>query len=153
MHEVTIIAHRRTEQGKQKAKALRKAGKIPAVIYGHGKTAISLTFEAKDLQPVFKHGSSENVIITVKLDDDKKEMVAIIKEAQTEPIHNRLLHLDLLEIQMKEKIKVKIPIVLTGTPDGVKNDGGILEHILDMVEISCLPTDIPDQISIDTTHL
>lgn len=153
MHEVTLIAHRREEQGKQKAKALRKNGKIPAVVYGHGKPAIPLMFEAKDLLPLFKYASSENVIITLQLADEKRELKAIIKEAQTEPIHNVLLHLDLQEIQLKEKIKVKIPIALTGTPDGVKNGGGILEHILDMVEISCLPTDIPDQITLDIQHL
>ncbi len=153
MHEVTLIAHRREEQGKQKAKALRKAGKIPAVVYGHGKPAIPLMFDAKDLLPVFKHGSSENVIITLKMADGKQELKAIIKEAQTEPIHNMLLHLDLQEIQLKEKIKVKIPVALTGTPDGVKNGGGILEHILDQVEISCLPTEIPDQIILDIQHL
>lgn len=153
MHEVTLIAHRRQEQGKQKAKALRQAGKIPAIIYGHGKPAIPLMFDAKDLLPVFKHGSSENVIITLKLADEKREFKAIIKEAQTEPIHNMLLHLDLQEIQLKEKIKVKVPIILTGTPDGVKNAGGILEHILDMVEVACLPTDIPDQITLDIQHL
>jgi len=153
MHEVTLIAHRRQEKGKQKAKALRQAGKIPAIIYGHGKPAIPLMLDAKDLLPVFKHGFSENVIITLKLADEKKEFIAIIKEAQTEPIHNMLLHLDLQEIQLKEKIKVKIPIVLTGTPDGVKNAGGILEHILDAVEVSCLPTDIPDQITLDIQHL
>lgn len=153
MHEVTLIAHRREEQGKQKAKALRKNGKIPAVVYGHGKPAISLMFDAKDLLPLFKHVSSENVIITLKLADEKKEITTIIKETQTEPIHNMLLHLDLQEIQLKEKIKVKIPIVLTGTPDGVKNGGGILENILDVVEISCLPADIPDQITLDIQHL
>ena len=153
MHEVTLIAHRRDEQGKQKAKALRKAGKIPAVVYGHGKPAIPLMFEAKDLLPVFKHGSSENVIITLKLADEKKELKAIIKEAQTEPIHNMLLHLDLQEIQLKDKIKVKVPVTVIGIPDGVKNGGGILEHILDLVEISCLPTDIPDQITMDIQHL
>lgn len=153
MHEVTLIAHRREEKGKQKAKALRKSGKIPAVVYGHGKPAISLMFDAKDLLPVFKHGSSENVIITLKLADEKKELKAIIKEAQTEPIHNMLLHLDLQEIQLKEKIKVKVPVAVTGTPDGVKNGGGILEHILDVVEITCLPTDIPDQITLDIQHL
>jgi len=153
MHEVTLIAHRREEQGKQKAKALRKNGKIPAVVYGHGKPAIPLMFDAKDLLPLFKYASSENVIINLQLADEKRELKAIIKEAQTEPIHNVLLHLDLQEIQLKEKIKVKIPITLTGIPDGVKNGGGILEHILDMVEISCLPTDIPDQITLDIQHL
>ena len=153
MHEITLIAHRREERGKQKAKALRKAGKIPAVVYGHGKPAIPLMFDAKDLLPVFKHGSSENVIITLKLADEKKEITTIIKEAQTEPIHNALLHLDLQEIQLKEKIKVKVPVKLAGVPDGVKNGGGILEHILDTVEISCLPTEIPDQITLDIQHL
>jgi large subunit ribosomal protein L25 len=153
MHEITLIAHRREERGKQKSKALRKAGKIPAVVYGHGKPAIPLMFEAKDLLPVFKHGSSENVIITLKLADEKKEITTIIKEAQTEPIHNALLHLDLQEIQLKEKIRVKVPVALAGIADGVKNGGGILEHILDMVEISCLPTEIPDRITLDIQSL
>jgi len=152
MQEINLTARTRPESGKERVKKLRTQGMVPAVIYGHGKSAIPLTLEAKDLVPVFKAGTSENIIITLKVDDDKT-FKAIIRNVQTEPIKNKLLHLDFQEIHMAEKIKVRVPIETVGTPEGVKNQGGILEHILDMVEVSCLPADIPEKIVVDISGL
>jgi len=152
MHEITINAQRRQEHGKVLVKKLRRQGRVPAVIYSHGQSAVSLMLDAKELAPIFKPGSSENFVIALKLDDGTTKR-AIIRQIQTEPIRNRLLHLDLQEISLKEKIKVRVPVETAGTPEGVKNQGGILEHVLDQVEVSCLPGDIPDKIVVDISHL
>jgi large subunit ribosomal protein L25 len=153
MHEVTLIARSRQETGKQKAKKLRSSGQIPAVLYGHGKPALSLLIDSKELVPLFKLESRENVIINLEISDEKKKLKALLREVQTEPLQNSLLHLDLQEISLTEKIKVHIPIVITGESDGVKNEGGSLEHILHSVEVACLPTDIPEKIVLDISTL
>lgn len=114
--------------------------------------ATPISLNAKELLPLFKSTFGENTIITLKLEDGTA-IKAVIRETQTEPIRNRLLHLDLQQIRMDEKIKVKVPVETTGTPEGVKNQGGILEHIIDMVEVACLPGDIPDKIVLDISAL
>jgi large subunit ribosomal protein L25 len=153
MHEVTLTARRRQETGKQKAKKFRTGGQIPAVLYGHGKPAISLLIDSKELVPLFRLESRENVIINLELSDEKKKLKALLREVQTEPLQNALLHLDLQEISLTEKIKVHVPVIITGEADGVKNEGGSLEHILHSVEVACLPTDIPEKIVLDITPL
>lgn len=152
MHEITLTAQKRTETGKVTAKKLRGQGRIPAVVYGHGKSAATITLDSKELLPLFKSSTGENTIITLKLEDGTS-LKTVIREAQTEPIRNRLLHLDLQEISMDEKIKVKVPVETEGTPDGVKNQGGIMERIMDMVEVFCLPGDIPEKIVVDVSGL
>lgn len=152
MHEITLTARKRPEFGKTPVKKLRGQGLVPAVVYGHGQAAIPISLEAKELLPLFKSAFGENTIITLKLDDGTS-LKAVIRETQTEPIRNRLLHLDLQQIRMDEKIKVKVPVETTGTPEGVKNQGGILEHIMDTVEVACLPGDIPEKIVVDISAL
>lgn len=152
MHEITLTAQKRPEFGKAPVKKLRGRGLVPAVVYGHGQVATPISLDAKELLPLFKSAFGENTIITLKLDDGTA-IKAVIRETQTEPIRNRLLHLDLQQIRMDEKIKVKVPVETTGTPEGVKNQGGILEHIMDTVEVACLPGDIPDKIVVDISAL
>jgi large subunit ribosomal protein L25 len=152
MHEVTLTAQRRTGTGKEKARKLRTASQIPGVVYGHGKPAISIAVNAQDLLPLFKTGARENTIITLKLADHKNDLKAIIRDIQTEPIYNQLIHIDFQEILLTEKIKVPVHIELSGEAPGLK-EGGILEHIMHTVEVSCLPTDIPDKIVLDVSAL
>lgn len=152
MHEITLTAQKRPGTGKVLAKKLRGQGRVPAVVYGHGQSAVAITLDSKELVPLFKSVTGENTIITLKLEDGSS-LKTVIREAQTEPIRNRLLHLDLQEIRMDEKIKVKVPVETEGMPEGVKNQGGILEHITDMVEVSCLPGDIPEKIVVDISGL
>lgn len=152
MHEVTLNANRREQRGKEQAKKLRQSAQIPGVVYGHGKPAVAITLKSQDLLPLFRAGASDNTIITLKLDGDKKDLTAIIRDIQTEPIYNKLIHIDFQEILLTEKIKVPVHIDLAGEAPGIK-EGGILEHILHSVEIFCLPADIPDKIVLDISSL
>jgi len=153
MNEVNLTAHRRQETGKQRAKKMRREGQIPAVLYGHGQPAISLFINSAELIPLFKLASHDNVIINLELAEDKKQLKALLRQVQTEPMRNTLLHIDFQEILLTEKIRVHVPVVVTGEADGVKNEGGSLEQILHSVEISCLPTDIPEKIVVDVSAL
>ncbi|HTY08822.1 MAG TPA: 50S ribosomal protein L25 [Candidatus Edwardsbacteria bacterium] len=152
MHEFTLNAQPRSSVGKEKARKMRRDSQIPGVVYGHGKPAIPISVNAQDLLPLFKAGAKENIIITLKLAGDKQDHKAIIRDIQTEPIYNQLIHIDLQEILLTEKIKVPVHIELAGEAPGLK-EGGIIEHILHSVEVSCLPADIPDKIVLDVSTL
>ena len=153
MNEVNLTAYRREETGKQRAKKMRRGGKIPAVLYGHGQPALSIFINSADLLPLFKLASHDNVIINLEMADDKKQTKALLRQVQTEPLRNTLLHMDFQEILLTEKIRINVPIVLTGEPTGVKNEGGSLEQSLHSVELSCLPTDIPEKITVDVSGM
>jgi large subunit ribosomal protein L25 len=153
MNELNLTAHRRPELGKQQAKKMRRGGQIPAVLYGHGQPALSIFINSTDLIPLFKLESHDNVIINLELAEDKKKLKALLRQVQTEPLRNTLLHMDFQEISLTEKIRINVPIVCTGEPTGVKNEGGSLEQILHSIELSCLPTDIPERIVVDVSGL
>lgn len=151
MEKVILNAEIREEKGKSKVKELRKADMIPGVVYRSGKECISLKINARDLFNILHTSAGENVLITLKIKGDKKkaERACIIKELQKDPIRENILHIDLNEISLTEKIKVKVPVQPHGEAEGVVKDGGILEHVLWEVEVECLPTEIPKKIEVE----
>ena len=145
---------RRTGVGKGVARKLRQTGSIPAVYYGRGEDPIVLTVGLKDLQDVIERAEGSNVIVDLKVDGDGAgDRKALIREIQRDPVGGHILHLDLQHISLTERLVVEVPIVLVGTPVGVKDGGGILEHLLREVEVECLPTDIPSKLEVDVSAL
>jgi len=153
MAEVTLKVEKRELRGKGPAKKLRAEGKIPAIFYGHGEESIPLTLDAKMLHTILHAHVGENVIFDIKIPGQKRVMKAIIREIQHHPARGDILHLDLQHISMKEKLTVQVPVILVGSPLGVRTKGGILQHILHEVEIECLPADIPEHIEADVSQL
>jgi large subunit ribosomal protein L25 len=149
----SLNGEHRSGVGKGVARKLRAAGRIPAIYYGRGKEPIPLTVNAKELD-ILIHGSSGNIIVDLTVsgavDGDRK---ALIREIQRDPVQGTILHLDLQYISLTERITVEVPLELIGIPVGVKDGGGILEHLLREIEIECLPTDIPAQLEVDVTSL
>jgi len=152
MEFVDLTAERRTERRKAAAERLRRAGRIPAVLYGEGDPLL-LSVSPKELQAAL--GAGENVIINlqVKMDGGVETRKVLVKELQTDPVWGRPLHADFLGISMTREIVVKVPVELTGTPVGVAAKGGILEHALWELEVKCLPAAIPDRITLDVSGL
>ena len=145
---------RRSEVGKGVARKLRQSGSIPAVYYGRGEDPIVLTVGLKELEEVIVKAEGSNVIVDLRVDGDGAgDRKALIREIQRDPVGGHILHLDLQHISLTERITVEVPIVLTGIPIGVKDGGGILEHLLRDVEVECLPTDIPSRLEIDVSAL
>jgi len=145
---------RRSGIGKGVARKLRQTGSIPAVYYGRGEEPIVLTVVVKELEEVILKAEGSNVIVDLKVDGDGgSDRKALIREIQRDPVGGHILHLDLQHISLTERITVEVPIVLTGIPIGVKDGGGILEHLLREVEVECLPTDIPSRLEIDVSAL
>lgn len=151
---VALEAAPRTDTGKGVARKLRAGGRVPGVYYGRGEDSIALTVALKDLHSVLDSADGSNVIVDLKLQGGSaKDMKALIREIQRDPVAGVILHLDLQHISLTERITVEVPIVLIGVPTGVKDGGGILEHLLREVEVECLPTDIPAKLEIDVSNL
>lgn len=151
---VSLEAAPRSDVGKGVARKLRAGGRVPGVYYGRGEESIPLTVALKDLEAVIENAEGSNVIVDLKLSGEAaKDRKALIREIQRHPVAGLILHLDLQHISLTERIVVEVPIVLVGTPLGVKDAGGILEHLLREVEVECLPTDIPSKLEIDVSAL
>ena len=151
---VSLEALRRTAVGKGVARKLRAGGRVPGVYYGRGEDSIPLTIALKDLDSVLAAADGSNVIVDLSFPGGPaKDRKALIREIQRDPVAGLILHLDLQHISLTERITVEVPIVLLGTPIGVKEAGGILEHLMREVEVECLPTDIPSKLEVDVSGL
>ena len=151
---VTLKSTRRDGVGKGVARRLREAGNVPAIYYGRGEEPVALTLQVKELETLIHGSAGSNVIVDLKVEGaaaaDRK---AILREIQRHPVRGNILHVDLQHISLSERITVEVPVVLVGVPTGVKDGGGILEHLLREVEVECLPTDIPEKLTVDVSNL
>jgi large subunit ribosomal protein L25 len=142
----------REERGKNSARRTRRAGEIPAVLYGGKKDAVALSVNAKQLSRILRSESGHNTIFTVQVAGSQEER-AMLKDWQVDPVSGTLLHADLLRIAMDVRMRVKVPVHTFGEPQGVKMQGGIFEMVTREVEVECLPTDIPEEIKVDVSEM
>ena len=141
----------RTPGNKNEARRVRRGGKLPGVLYGAGKEALSLTLDPRQVTRILHSATGHNTIFDLALNGERTK--AMIVDWQYEPIKGALLHIDLKRIAMDQKLKVNVPIMLKGEAAGVKQQGGILEQVLREVEVECLPGDIPNSIDADVSDL
>ena len=148
-----IVATPRTGKfNKNHARRVRVAGKIPAVVYGAGQDAVAVSVDPKAITKILHSESGHNTIFDLNV-EGSPIVKAMIVDWQNEPLKGHLLHIDLKRIAMDKMMRVSVPIQLIGVPTGVKNHGGILEHVLREVEVECLPNDIPSHLDVDVTNL
>ena len=139
--------------GNGPARVLRRAGQIPAVLYGRKIEPVLLSVNTKDLEQILKKGSFGQFILNLVIQNGKKmTKPAIIKELQTHPVSGSLIHIDFYEVDMKRQIKVMVPVVTTGKSAGIE-EGGLLNIVRRELEVFCLPGDIPEAIEIDISEL
>src|SRR6185312_231864 len=134
----------RTPGNKNAARRVRRDGKVPAVVYGAGKDAVSVAVDPRQVKLILHSATGHNTIFDLAMDGERTK--AMIVDWQYEPIKGSLLHIDLKRIAMDQKLRVNVPIALKGEAVGVKQQGGILEQVLREVEVECLPGDIPNTI-------
>lgn len=146
-----LEAQPRTPGNKNEARRVRRGGKLPGVLYGAGKEALSLTLDPRQVTRILHSATGHNTIFDLALNGERTK--AMIVDWQYEPIKGALLHIDLKRIAMDQKLKVNVPIMLKGEAAGVKQQGGILEQVLREVEVECLPGDIPNSIDADVSDL
>jgi len=151
MASVQLSATPRDGTGKGAARSLRASGRIPGVIYGHGREPQALAIDNRELEKLLSKISAESTVIELTLDG--KSAQTLIREIQRHPFKRQILHVDFQELVAGEKIIVRLPIVLTGVPDGVRQDGGVLDQTLRELEVEVDPANIPNHIEIDVTPL
>ena len=152
MENIDMKAQMRTTTGNGPARAMRRDGRVPAVLYGPKTEPNMISIGAYDLDVILKKGSIGRSIINLDIDGVKGIKAAMVKEMQTHPISQEILHIDFYEVDMKRKIKVNVPVVTTGKSVGVEL-GGMLQIVRRELEVFCLPNEIPQAITIDTAEL
>src|ERR1700730_5559141 len=150
--ETVVATPRKGKLNKNAARRVRVAGKIPAVVYGAGQDAVAVTVDPRAITRILHSDAGHNTIFDLNV-EGSGVVKAMIVDWQNEPIKGKLLRIDLKRIAMDKMMRVSVPIQLVGIPTGVKNQGGILEHVMREVEIECLPGDIPSHLDIDVTGL
>jgi large subunit ribosomal protein L25 len=155
MEEIFLEAELRKETGKGKVGFLRRKGFIPAVLYGEGKSTKSLKLSTSDLLRFIHQYRVETAVVNIRIKDEdkKKEYPCLIKDIQYDPVKGDILHVDLNQISLTKAIKINVPLVAKGEPVGVKQEGGILNHVLWEMEVECLPINIPKEIEADVNNL
>ena len=150
---ITITATLRSAKGTGASRRLRRESKVPGVVYGAGKDAVSVEFDAKALFMEFRHEAFHASIIDLNL-DGKKESV-LLRDYQLHPVRNTLQHIDFQRVSATEKIHVKVPFhfVNAEIAPGVKLGGGIVAHINTEADVSCLAKDLPEFIEVDLANL
>ena len=152
MAVISLSGEKRAGLGKGGARKARAAGKIPGVLYGHGEEPVAVSVGARTFQLALQQHRGGNAIVSLAL-DGAGEYTALIRAVQYDPLTHDILHLDFQHISLTEMVEVEVALHLVGTPLGVKDGGGILEHIMRNVEVRCLPTAIPPAIDLDVTKL
>lgn len=150
MAATNLTALKREDVGKSTVKGNRKKGEIPGILYSKGIQPIAIYVKETTLK-TFTH-TSDVKIINLNIEGATDSYNCILKDVQFDPVSDRPVHFDLFGISENEKIKIEIPLVLVGTPVGVK-DGGIIQHTLHKVEVECFPKDIPSHIDVDISGL
>jgi large subunit ribosomal protein L25 len=136
--------------GKGAARALRRQGLIPGIVYGRDFDPIPIQVDLEEIKRLLHHESLESMLIRMKLNG--REETVMVKEIQRHPVTYDILHVDFHKISMTEEVTTHVPIELVGESVGVK-EGGILEFLLRELEIRCLPTEIPEHITVDISQM
>ena len=151
--DATLQAEKRGTNGKNEARRLRAAGRIPAVVYGAEKgKATPISVDPKVLSRILHSESGANTLISLSGLDGGATRV-LVKEYQLDPIHHRMLHADFYQVAMDKTLTLTVPIVLKGEAKGVKQQGGLVDFVNREIEIEVLPGDIPEHIVIDVSEM
>jgi large subunit ribosomal protein L25 len=142
----------REEFGKNASRRLRRAGRVPAILYGDQGPAIPIAVDPRAIHTVLASESGHNAIFSLEI-KGKAPARVMLREWQVDPVHGELLHVDMVRVSRETKLRLKVPIHVTGEPKGVKVQGGVFEFVLREVEIECLPDDIPEHVTVDVTEL
>jgi large subunit ribosomal protein L25 len=154
MSLVELSGKTRDDRGKGAARTLRAQGQLPGVVYGPGGENRMVTIEERSFNRLLRRAAEGTVIVDLKIEGAAPEgLKVLVKEVQRDPITARPLHIDFLHIAMDQAVRLVVPVRLSGVPEGVKIEGGFLEHMLRDLEVECLPTAVPEVITLDVSPL
>lgn len=149
--DAKMIVSSRDLTGSANARRMRREGIIPGVIYGEGAETRQVSLPAHEFEQMLHHHAGEQMMIEIELAG--KSLSVLLKDVQHESLSGDVVHVDLQEVAMNKKLKVQVPVELTGEPEGVTTQGGVLDHSLYSVEVECLPADILEKIEVDVGAL
>ena len=155
MAQSTLNVLKRKRMGKSGARAIRKEGNVPAILYGRGEEPLALVINPGELKEALSTEAGENTLLEIVVEndgEDKVKKLSLLREIQYDYITSKPIHFDFQTLDVKKKITVNVPVVITGRAKGVK-EGGILEEILREISVECLPKDIPNSYEVDVTEL
>jgi large subunit ribosomal protein L25 len=153
MAKFEVTAEPRSEQGTGASRRLRKAGKVPGIIYGAGKSPSMVVFDHNAIKRQLENESFHSSILTVKLAGETDQ--AILRDYHMHPYKPQVVHVDLQRVSATEKIHMRVPLHFVGADvaPGVKVDGGIVSHLFNEIDITCLPKDLPEFLTVDLSNL
>ncbi len=153
MSEVSLAVEARESRGKGAARKMRAAGRVPAVVYGGGKDPVAVSLDPSTLDRIIHtHHAGLNALIDLEGDSGVGGRTVMVKDLDRDPLKGRIRHVDLFEVDTEARVSVSVPVHLTGSPHGVMM-GGLLDHSLHKVDISCKAGAIPDELVADVSHL
>ena len=151
--DTELTAETRPERGKNAARRLRRAGHVPAVLYGgKDKGGMPIKVSPKRLLEILHSESGVNTLIGLRVDGGAASQV-LVKDYQIDPLTSELLHVDFYRPALDRVVTVTVPVMLTGEAAGVKQQGGIVDFVHRDVQVECLPTEIPEHVEVDITSL
>ncbi len=154
MKSVPLKAYPRTQSRRNGARKLRAAGRVPAVIYGRQAKPQNLEVSAKEIGDLIHHSVSENLLVDLSVENDARaKRLALVQEIQHHPLEGNVMHVDFHEVTEDEKVVVLVPLETVGEAAGVKNSGGVREHVVFKLKVRALPRDLPEQMVVDVSHL
>lgn len=152
MEKLVVEAEPREGRGKNRARQLRRGGRLPGVAYGGAGEPVALNVDPRAVGRILASEAGHNAVFTLEVKGQGKT-TAMIRDWQLDPLRGQLLHVDFLRIALDTRLKVKVPIETRGEPIGVKQQGGVLEVVQREIEVDCLPADIPDHFVVDVSSL
>lgn len=153
IQKVKLEVMAREELGKGPNRRLRAAGRLPANVYGLGLKSFAISVEPRRVEDLLRSGSGRNTILTLSMKGGDESRDVMIREIQRDPVHEGLRHVDFVRVDPNRKMQVRVPVNLLGIPDGVKNEGGLIDFIHREVLVNCLPSTIPAHLDGDISEL
>ncbi len=151
MATATLNATPRSDVGKGAARKLRSSERTPGIIYGHNRDPLPLAVETRELEKLLEHIAAGSTVVELNLDGTTTR--TLIREIQRHPVRAEILHVDFMELVAGERVTLAIPLVLVGTPTGVRIEGGILDQVMREIEVKTDPANIPNHVDVDVTEL
>jgi len=152
MAEMTVSAEARSGFGSSAAKRIRRAGRVPAIVYGGSDDNVTVSVDPKAILRLLRSEAGRNTIVSLQVEGGSTNSV-ILKDWQVDPVREDILHADFQRIAMDQTLRVSIPVAIRGEAIGVKTEGGMLDVVLREINVECLPADIPERIDCDVSEL
>lgn len=153
IQKVILEVETREELGKGPNRRLRAVGRLPANVYGLGLKSFAISVEPRRVEDLLRSGSGRNTILTLSMKGGDESRDVMIREIQRDPVHEGLRHVDFVRVDPNRKMQVRVPVNLLGSPEGVKNEGGLIDFIHREVLVNCLPSAIPAHLDGDISEL